>query len=202
MKKKGIELSINLLVILIISIVLFGFGMIFVKKIFNLTTEKHDEITEITKNQIESMLDSGEKIAMPETTLKLRKGDSGVFGIGVLNTDTDPNPIYKNFYIKIAPGNAYKADGTQTSNSITPNDIVIRKGNPYVIEVNKKEVYSVIVKVPTGATPGTHILNVYVCHNNDHNTGTEKNPECSTISGGTGTEFYDDSVHQIYVEVS
>ena len=202
MQKKAIALSINFIVILIIAIVIFSFGIFFVNKVFNITTEKHKEITEMTKTHIEGMLDSGEKVAIPVTTLKLRRGDSGVFGMGVLNIDTvNVGTIANEFYIKIEPGDVFKEDGSP----ITPPsglfpEIAIRSGNPYIIETNKKEVYSVVVKVPSNAIAGTYILNVYVCHDNEP-INTVGDSEC-IFATAPGTELYDNSIHQIYVEVS
>ena len=90
MNKKAIELSINFLVIIIISLAVFGMGILFVNKIFFAAGKKVAEMDSQTKEELARLLDSGDKVAMPFFQKTVIHGNTATFGIGVLNTLGSP----------------------------------------------------------------------------------------------------------------
>ena len=87
--KKGIELQTTFLVVIIISIVIFGSGLYLMKKFFTYTSQFQEQIDENTGKEIERRLsESGEKVSIPINLKTFSIGDTKVFGLGVLNTMT------------------------------------------------------------------------------------------------------------------
>ena len=90
MNKKAFELSINFIVILIISIVIFGFG---IKFIYDLMY-RAGELSNMTQKQIDDQLenilcDSSERICIGTSTRNIRPNKIGVFTIGILDFLTE-----------------------------------------------------------------------------------------------------------------
>ncbi len=85
--KKGIELSVNFIVVLILAIVTLSMGIVLTYNIFSKAYKMKTDIDAQTKSQINSLLDSGEQVAIPVYRIKVRPGKSDVFGLGILNTE-------------------------------------------------------------------------------------------------------------------
>ena len=58
-KKAAVELSLNFLVVLIISIVLFGFGVIFIRNLFSQATDLRDLTLEELDDRIADLICEG-----------------------------------------------------------------------------------------------------------------------------------------------
>ena len=153
MRKKGMELSINFIVILIISIVVFGFGIKILSGIFE-GAENMEDITQkkINAHLINIMCDSSERICVAPATIEVRPHDSGYFTIGILNTYDDETT----FYIGVE----------QSSNDEIPTiyEDYWLLGEDFVkINPNEQKKVGLGVLVPGGTKKGTYVLNVYVC---------------------------------------
>jgi len=89
--KKGFALSINFLVAMILAIAVFGFGIYFSNMLFSKAGDVQENIDAQTKSQIVELLNSGEKVVIPQQRIKLRPSSNGVFGIGISNVDDSLN---------------------------------------------------------------------------------------------------------------
>ena len=85
MNKKAIQLSINFLVIIIISIVMLSSGILIIKKYFKTADEIQLQLDEQTINDIGNLLDSGNQVAIQLNKKTIPAGESAIFGIGVIN---------------------------------------------------------------------------------------------------------------------
>lgn len=91
--KKSMELPINMVVMMIIGLILFGIGMSLFFKISNSGEDQIDELNSKIKNNIASLECSGEDyICAPN--IQLKKGDSETYEIFVSNK-ADTNQVYK-----------------------------------------------------------------------------------------------------------
>ena len=63
--KTGIELSINFIVVVILSVVILSIGLVLVRTFFAKTTEIKSSLDDQTKSKITEMLSFGEITAMP-----------------------------------------------------------------------------------------------------------------------------------------
>ena len=151
--KKGMELSINFIVILIISIVVFGFGIKILSGIFEGAKKMEDMTQEkINRHLIDIMCDSSERICVAPTRIEARPHDSGYFTIGILNTYDDETI----FYIGVE----------QSSNDEIPTiyEDYWLLGEDFVkINPNEQKKIGLGVLIPGGTKKGTYVLNVYVC---------------------------------------
>ena len=163
--KKGMELSINFIVILTISIVVFGFGIKILFGIFEDVNEREIMTQEeINRHLIDIMCDSSEKICVTPTTIEVRPYGSGYFTIGILNTYDDETT----FYIGVEESSNDEIPTTGKEYWSLGEDFV--KINP-----NEQKKLGLGVLVPGGTKKGTYVLNVYVC--SDESISCGKNSE-------------------------
>jgi len=109
MNKKAMELSVTVIILLIISIIIFGFGIYMLKQIFFGANEIQASLEQQAQAQIEQMLkEENALVAVPFGTKTARRGESVVFGVGVRNTGDTMNK----YTIVTAFDNAVTPDGS------------------------------------------------------------------------------------------
>jgi len=151
MNKKAFELSINFIVILIISILIFGFGIKFLSDFM----KGVNDLTKLTESDfnanMEKMLcDSSERTCVGISRKEIRPNKVGFFTFGVLNTDEQTN----NFYVDVEQADPYDD---------IPDRINSRLNNELTLNPNEQDKVIIAVGVPGGTKKGTYVLNVYVC---------------------------------------
>jgi hypothetical protein len=164
--KKGVELSANFIVMLIIAIAILAFGLVFGRNLFSAAQEMKSELDQRTQRQIESMLDDGSKVILPITTKEVKKGNTALFGFGILNINDESTN--NQFLVRVSNVKGVKPDGT---NPVSAPNILIDNFNDYllydddfqIIERNNKETMGIAVSIPTGVESGTYSFSVYVC---------------------------------------
>ncbi len=86
MQKKGLELSLTVLVLIIITIIIFIGGIAMVWKFFAEAEEIKGGIEKSTQEQIEALLREGNEIvAIPINTKHVQIGKDAMFGLGIRN---------------------------------------------------------------------------------------------------------------------
>ena len=91
MNSKGLELSMTIIVVLILSILMFIGGIALVWQFFTGAEEIKAEIDRQTQAQIESLLRQGTEItAIPINTKTVAAGKEVTFGLGVRNIHPEP----------------------------------------------------------------------------------------------------------------
>ena len=159
--KKSIELSLNFIVILVISIVIFGFG---VKFIYNLSSQATD-LQQLTTNELDEKIgnlvcESSERVCVGIDRKTIQRTKFDVFGLKILNILDD-----RDFQIAITPSNpiGYARDKSPIScpplNSC-PSLIINPQIRDVDIQKNEERTVGIGVKVPDNANSGTYILNV------------------------------------------
>lgn len=114
--KKGLELSMTIIVTIIISVIIFIGGITMVWKFFSSTTEIQGAIDQNTKNQIESLLrDSNDLVAIPINSKQVRPGKEATFGLGIRNIQET-----QAFYIRMDFAGIYDTKG-QEIEGVEPN---------------------------------------------------------------------------------
>ncbi|MBI1935370.1 hypothetical protein HYS31_02930 [Candidatus Woesearchaeota archaeon] len=165
--KRGIELSLNFLVVIIISITVFAFG---VKFIYDLTNEAN-ELQKLTINDLDERI-SGLAcegtdlvcIGIDRKTIKRSKFD--VFGIKIINIKER-----QKFDIEVENPKensieflGYDKDDNNKilKNSETPELSVRPRKRDIEIGKNEEGLIGIGVEVPSNAKSGTYILNVVI----------------------------------------
>ena len=194
MNKKAIELSINFLVIIIVSLAVFGMGILFVNKIFFAAGKKITEMDQQTKEELARLLDDGSKVAMPFFQKTVIHGNTATFGIGVLNTLGSA----KDFTVVVKFDEAFKKDDTSICNAGDTNDCgsdpdgagtptdngwLAYDHNLHNINNNEQKIYTIAISPPKSPLPpaGTYIFDVAVCYD------PEPNP--IYLAGGTDDPY-------------
>ena len=156
MNKKALELSINFIVIVIISLVIFGMGIGIANKFLGQAEVIKQDLDQQTENQINAMLDSGDRLAIPIDNKIIEKGKSDVFGLGILNILGQT----RTFTVTIS-SSLYVSPTKQTENPPTiPLEFIEVRSKE--LKNNEHDVMPLVVRAPRNARPGTYVLNVHV----------------------------------------
>ena len=190
MNKKAFALSVNFVVILIISIIVFTIGIYIVNRFFEFAKEEKLRWDDLTRREIDAALDSGDRIAIPRYKQTLANGEFVSFGIGILNV---LQGVERDFNIKIdftlASRDGYEICNSGTADTCGNPDSWLRTAYdeeppiefPIKIKNNEKKDFLVGVDVH-GAQSGTYVFNVDIEYND------------------FGFKDYD-TLHKIYVDV-
>src|SRR3989338_5232446 len=173
--KKSIELSLNFIVILILSLAILGFGVRFMSQLFSKATDISKFSAEDFDRQITNLICGGsERVCVTAQRKPIRKGDYSVIGMKIINVLEPPlgQPAI-NFEIAVNT-----PDGPPTGLlGYTKNDqpivktpdfdgliVVVGDGRERVIDLEKYEERNIgfAVQPPNNAPAGTYILNIEI----------------------------------------
>ena len=193
--RKAVELSVTFIVVLIISLVVFIGGLSLGYKFMHKATEMKADLDRETEAEIERLLTEGtDRVAIPISKKTIKRDQSDVFGLGILNIESGPF-----FSVKIEFDSAYKtADKSEISaeKSFIDGAWIFGELGPYNINNNEHKSIPILVKVNgalnSGGDPtekGIYIFNVEVCQGVDE-----------TSSSCTGSNLYS-PVLKFYVQV-
>lgn len=155
--KKAIELSLNFIVILIISIIIFGFGIRFISKLSSQATELQEITTAELDERIGNLVCEGSDrvcVGIDRKTIKRTKFD--IFGLKIVNILES-----QNFDITVerpTPG------GYTITKEDIPTDSIIwnPRQRSVFIEKNEEKSLGIGVQVPASIVSGTYIFNVRI----------------------------------------
>ncbi len=107
MNKKGFEVAVGTIVLIILGVLVFIFALSIVFKIFGGAEEIKSQIDLKTKSQIESaMMRTNELVSIPFNVRKTKMGDAVTFGMGVKNIYDE-----RDFSAVLSFDGAYYPDG-------------------------------------------------------------------------------------------
>ena len=153
MKKASIELSVNFIVVMIISIVLLGIGVKLMADFINKAHNMEIQVSEQNKEQMRKILYDGSLVSSYPSSVTLNRGEYADFGIGIYNK-LGSDQTFSISIDKVAP-----ESGPEPT-------LDYRRGRP--IPIKNNELYTDIgirITVPKSTPPKTtYIYNVYVCN--------------------------------------
>lgn len=158
MKKGAVQLSVNFLVIIIVSMAILSMGIVLTRKIFEGTDEMRIQLDRQTIAQLENMLDDGSILVAPlNKKIAERKGPT-IFGVGVRNIDINPKTIYLFVQARDVDGCQSDIDWVLTRDAVLnpPDKIIVTREIP----ANKKESYGVGIVVPKNTKPCTYVFGI------------------------------------------
>jgi hypothetical protein len=179
-KKAAIELSLNFLVVIIIAIVIFGFGIIF---IYNLSSSAID-LTKLTVDDVDRKISnlacgSFNRICVPSEKKVIKRDGFDVFGLKLLNVYTDP--ARQNFQIFVSPPIDLTLNSISDSDTVPPGKVIgFRKDDTPIVfnpspllivlpisriktvKMNEEHDFAIGVQVPKDAPSGTYVLDVMI----------------------------------------
>ena len=158
--KKAFELSINFIVIIIISLVIFGLGIKFIADISSQAVNIKDITLKDLDEKISNLVCEGSARVCLSTERKIiQKKDFDVFGLKVLNILDK-----QSFEIRVFPPDDYlgfKKDKTPIPTQ-SPRLTINPTEREVVIEKNEEKRIGIAVQVPANAVSGTYILNIEI----------------------------------------
>ena len=154
----AIGLSIETLVIIIISLVILSAGITLIYQFISGAEEIKAQLDTKTQDELERLLVSqGKKVALPLHLATVSRGDSHIFGLGILNTyDTT-----ENFKISIRVNKVTdetKADVTSQVNSLNIAAWALYNTALVAIESNANTKEAILIQVPKDALKGEYIF--------------------------------------------
>jgi hypothetical protein len=174
-KKAAIGLSMNVLVVIIISLVILGGGITLLYKFIGGAEDLHTQLKEQTDQELERLLvDKGKKVALPMNFKSLYRGDNHVFGVGILNIDQQ---AYGNqFRIEVELSSFYNELNEDNTDSVNVNleQWLLYNKKPLSISENDHDKEYVYINVPKEALRGKYIFNVRIFSEDSQYGNTQK----------------------------
>ncbi len=153
--KKGIELSMNFIVVIILSIVIFGFGIQFISRLFTQGTD----ITKMSESELDEKIrnivcEGSERVCIADESIRVGRKRIGYFGIKIFNILEG-----QNFDIAVSRPNpsGYRRDKSEI---YSDNLVWFPQQRTVYIGANEERKIAVGIEVPSNATPGTYIFDV------------------------------------------
>jgi len=205
--KKGMELSINFFVMLIIIVTIFSGSVAFLNKFYKETVVIEETISRDTENQIQGLLRGGNVVAIPLNKKDLRRGQSETFWLGILNIIGEDRDDFK-VIVKFAKAFTSAEELiTEADPVFIDSKWILFSSGPYAIKNN--DFRSVGIKANANnnmasgvaTEKGTYIFNVCVYNQNigvvDADTCAQGNMQVLSQNDA----LYTGKVYKMYVEV-
>ena len=177
MRRKGaISLSINTLVVIIISLVILSGGITLLYKFIHGAKDIKGELDKKTQDELERLLvQQGQRVALPLHVADVNRGDTHIFGIGILNTyDTQ-----QTFFIKISLSKA--VDEFEKEMQVDKKSVdswVFYNSDGILINPDNNHKEALLVSVPKNAAKGQYIFVASV----QTSTGSYGNPQTFIVN--------------------
>ncbi|MBN2881345.1 hypothetical protein JXM83_04810 [Candidatus Woesearchaeota archaeon] len=185
MSKKGFELSINMVVILIITIAVFGGGLMLLRKMMSGAGDIQARVSQQQKSQIESMLlNSDARVAIPMNKQTLKRGDHLTIGVGINNIfrDSQGSGLEEDLFglnvkfstVQLLSGQNCNSDEWMNpgcgNGAASPDSFIIMLATDYSVKKNNYEIVEVPFVIPKDAKPGKYVFNVNVTYDESGET--------------------------------
>lgn len=155
--KKSIELSLNFIIILILSIIIFGLGVRFISKLSTQATELQEITTSELDERIGNLVCEGSDrvcIGIDRKTIRRTKFD--VFGIKLIN-------ILEGQNFDIIVSRPSPSGYTKNKQPIDTDGLLWNpKSRSVFIEKNEEKILGIGIQVPANAVSGTYIFDVKI----------------------------------------
>ncbi len=169
-RKAAIELSVNMLVIITISLVMLGLGVSLLYKFIGSSIERKGELDLLTQQELQRLLiDEGKKLALPLHIANLNAGKSHVFAIGILNMGSGSDE----FYLNIKLDQAFDQSNKDITAVVNPQLWLLYTNKVLKIKEGEHHTEPIMVDVPNDAKKGKYIFNVKVYKDSDYSTQYE-----------------------------
>lgn len=173
--KKGIEITISFIVMLILAITVLAGSMVLITKFFGAAEEQKASIDSQTQSQIRSMLMGGAKVAIPINRIKAHRGDFVTFGVGILNVlRAGAGQDEFNIVAGSCKGATYEIEPLNIEQSA-------------IVKKNDQKIFLVGYGIKRETPKETYICNIFVCR------GAFNNNRCD--------DPYAESVYKAYIVV-
>lgn len=163
-KRGGLQLSVNFIVILILSIAILGFGIVFIARIHSSSRGITDQVDQRTRQELLRLRNEGKTVAFAPTIIREQ-------GVVMLMITNDGSVDSSKFGFRVTFDVAFARDRSMIIiDPDIPDNWIARAGTEstaYEIKPRESKEFLIAVK-PTGNPPsGTYIFNVDVRYDDD-----------------------------------
>ncbi|MBN1385840.1 hypothetical protein JW968_02560 [Candidatus Woesearchaeota archaeon] len=156
--KKGFELSINFLTIMILSIVILSGSFYLMAKFFTKAESLKLQLDTATEREIKSLLYDGSKVAVPVNRKEISKAEVATYGVGVLNVlNTAPE---NTFTLTLVPKSIAGCDATSLEITTASQSLVISQP----IRNNDQFIFLVAVRAKKETMACTYVIDAFVTY--------------------------------------
>ncbi|MBS3169833.1 hypothetical protein J4210_05075 [Candidatus Woesearchaeota archaeon] len=156
-KKGAIEISANMLVVLIIALVIFAGGITLLYKFISTAETVKMDLDARTEAEIQRLLlEEGKQVALPLNKAELKRGEQKVFGLGVLNTAAP-----ETFIVLVNPAVYIPLQGEEEENPLI-GSWVLYDEEPFLLGEQEAKDIPIRVAVPKDGASGTYLFDVSV----------------------------------------
>jgi len=148
MDKKGFELSINMLVVIILSLAILGMGYMIFNTILTQANELNLKMSDNAKEQLFKALDDGSTIFIPEKDITVNRGDPAIFSISFWNE------LDKTYTFKVS----------LTKNDPTYSGTIEMLTYDFTLKPNEKAAAKIGVTVPKDTPKGQYGFDVKITY--------------------------------------
>ncbi len=154
MQKKAIELSLTFMVVVIISIILFVFGVNFAYKTAN-EANKIDKANtaELDKKFAQLSCESSDKVCVGIIKRLIPKGSFDTFGLKIINIENATG-----FLVEVKASKAFDKQEEETANNLTFK----YNNNEIMVEKNEEKSLGIAFEVPKESVSGTYVFDILV----------------------------------------
>ena len=165
MKKKGaIGLSMNVLVVIIISLVILGMGVTMLYSFIGGATDIKTKLDAKTDAELERLLvNQGKMVALPLHVADVERGELHIFGIGIMNV----GDVGEEFQINVELSKAYNEDDVEITSTVGTSGWFEFNNEAIHIQEGDHVKELIGVSVPPNALKGQYVFNARVSANNE-----------------------------------
>ena len=155
--KKAIELSLNFIIIIILSIIIFGFGVRFISKL----STQAIELQEITTSELDERIgnlvcEGSDRVCVGIDRKTIRRTKFDVFGVKIIN-------ILEGQNFDIIISRPSPSGYTKSKQPIDADGLIWNpKARSVLIDKNEEKILGIGIQVPANAVSGTYIFDVRI----------------------------------------
>jgi hypothetical protein len=165
-KKAAIQLSAGFLVILLLSLVVFGIGLTLMTKIFVGAEDIKKNLDAKTATQIRHSLKGSNIVSLPFNRLTVARKKHDIAGVGILNKlgDTSTFSVHVTCNAALSHDDVVFCDESSGIDcaSVACDGWVLSDTDGISLENNEDVVSDVLVAIPSDAETGKYVFNVEV----------------------------------------
>ncbi len=161
-KKGAIGLAVDVLVIIIISLVILTGGIVILYKFIGGAEQTKAQLDERTNEELERLLvDQGQLVALPLHVASIQRGESHVFGIGILNI----GGVGNQFKIQVELDRVANENQEDITAQVDREAVVgwlLYNDAPLLIQESEHHKEEILVNPPSDSIKGAYIFKAKV----------------------------------------
>ena len=172
-RRASLELSAQMIVILIISIAILGMGLILVRKIYTSAEKQVGDIDQRTKDILFDQLDRGERVVNPFNRQEVVRKKLGRFGIALRNKLNNPDENGGNYFTLVVTPSLVPEEASIDDVEgwiIAGSEAPYNKKIEYVLN-NERQLLVIAIAVPKDAPAGTYAFNLIITYEDPEKPG-------------------------------